>query len=122
MKDTMGKDLEEATAAEDEAIQTYEALMAAKKKEVAILTQQIEKELLRIGELGVQIGEAGNELEATEDSLAADEKFLSELEAGCDTKAKEWEEIKTIRAEELKALAETIKVLNDDDALELFKK
>merc|ERR1712217_838266 len=34
----------------------------------------------------------------------------------------EWEVIKKTRAEELLALAETIKVLNDDDALELFKK
>lgn len=31
-------------------------------------------------------------------------------------------EIKKTRAEELLALAETIKILNDDDALDLFKK
>jgi len=122
MKDTMTKDLADATTAEDEAIQSYEALMAAKQKEVAILTEQIEKELLRIGELGVQVGEMGNDIDATKDALAADEKFLKELDAGCDTKAQEWEVIKATRAEELKALAETIKVLNDDDALELFKK
>merc|ERR1712039_950112 len=49
-------------------------------------------------------------------------KFLAELKEGCDTKTAEWEVIKKTRAEELLALAETIKVLNDDDALELFKK
>merc|ERR1712026_299198 len=37
-------------------------------------------------------------------------------------KKKEWEVIVKTRAEELAALADTIKVLNDDDALELFKK
>merc|ERR1712125_255065 len=42
--------------------------------------------------------------------------------AGCDKKTAEWEASKKTRAEELLALAETIKVLNDDDALELFKK
>jgi len=47
---------------------------------------------------------------------------LAELEKGCDTKTAEWEEIVKTRADELTALAETIKVLNDDDALELFKK
>merc|ERR1712008_241797 len=34
----------------------------------------------------------------------------------------EWEERSKTRAEELVALADTIKVLNDDDALDLFKK
>merc|ERR1712008_464846 len=34
----------------------------------------------------------------------------------------EWAEIQKTRSEELVALAETIKILNDDDALELFKK
>merc|ERR1712151_485982 len=38
-----------------------------------------------------------------------------------DTKTKDWELIKQTRAAELTTLAETIKVLNDDDALELFK-
>merc|ERR1711957_590567 len=42
--------------------------------------------------------------------------------AGCETKTAEWEAIKKTRAEELLALAETVKVLNDDDALEIFKK
>merc|ERR1719222_1476126 len=73
LKDTMTKDLGDATTAENEAIQSYEALIAAKQKEVAILTQQIEKELLRIGELGVQVGEMGNDIDATKDALADDE-------------------------------------------------
>merc|ERR1712061_113142 len=37
-------------------------------------------------------------------------------------KEKEWAEVCKTRQEELVALAETIKILNDDDALELFKK
>jgi hypothetical protein len=40
----------------------------------------------------------------------------------CATKEQEWEAVKATRAEELTALAETVKILNDDDALELFKK
>merc|ERR1712156_529708 len=38
------------------------------------------------------------------------------------TKTKEWEERSKTRSEELVALSDTIKVLNDDDALDLFKK
>jgi hypothetical protein len=122
MGDEMAQDLKEATDAEDSAIQSYEALMAAKTKEVNTLQAQIEEEMTRSGELGVTITEVENELEDTKEALVEDEAFLAELETSCDTKAKEWEVIKATRAEELVALADTIKVLNDDDALELFKK
>jgi len=63
-----------------------------------------------------------NDLEDTQEALAADKKFEKELKEGCDTKTAEWEQVKKTRTEELLALSETIKVLNDDDALELFKK
>merc|ERR1712129_282189 len=43
-------------------------------------------------------------------------------ESSCATKTKEWEERSKTRPEELTALSETIKILNDDDALDLFKK
>jgi len=122
MGDEMSKDLADATAAETTAIQVYEELMAAKKKEVETLQAQIESKMTRVGELGVELAEWANDLEDTKEALAADKKFKQELEEGCATKTQEWEEIKKTRAEELLALAETIKVLNDDDALELFKK
>jgi chromosome segregation ATPase len=122
MQDEMSHDLSEATDAENSAISTYEALMAAKTKEVETLQAQLEAEMTRAGELGVEITTMENDLEDTEEALAEDTTFLAELGSSCATKTKEWEEIKATRAEELLALAETIKVLNDDDALELFKK
>merc|ERR1712194_318180 len=60
--------------------------------------------------------------EDTEQALSADQKFKVELKQSCATKSGEWEVIKKTRQEELTAIAETIRVLNDDDALELFKK
>merc|ERR1719225_848545 len=118
----MAKALEEAETAEAEAIKTYDALMAAKQKEGETLNAQIEEKLTRKGELGVELAGGLNELEDTQISVAEGEKFLAELETGCATKEKEWAEICKVRQEELVALAETIKILNDDDALELFKK
>jgi chromosome segregation ATPase len=94
MHDEMSAGLADATAAEENAIQTYDALMAAKKKEVAALSAQIEEEIKRIGELGVEIAGMSNDLEDTKEALAEDTKFLAELNAGCDKKAAEWEEIK----------------------------
>merc|ERR1712232_1326278 len=58
----------------------------------------------------------------TAEALEKDKAFLKELEEGCGTKEAEWAERQKVRAEELLALSDTIKLLNDDDALELFKK
>merc|ERR1712038_2150085 len=78
--------------------------------------------MTQIGDLGVAISTMKNDLGDTQAALAADQKFLAELEKSCATKAAEWQERSKTRADELVALADTIKVLNDDDALELFKK
>merc|ERR1719410_673777 len=122
MGDEMAAGLADATKAEEAAIATYEKLMAAKKKEVNALTKEIETKLTRVGDLGVEIAEMKNDLGDTQKALIADKKFLENLEENCEKKKKEWDVIVKTRAEELAALADTIKVLNNDDALELFKK
>jgi len=122
MEDEMKKGAAEAAAAEDASIKTYDVLMAAKKKEVFALTKEIETKLERVGTIGVEIAQMKNDLGDTEEALIADKEFLANLDENCETKKKEWEVVMKTRAEELVALADTIKVLNDDDALELFKK
>jgi hypothetical protein len=97
-------------------------LVAAKTKEINACTKQIETKTARVGELGVQLVTEKEDLDDTTKSLLEDEKFLADLETDCKTKDDEWEVRKKIRAEESLAIAETIKILNDDDALELFKK
>lgn len=122
MGDTMSANLKEATDKENAAIQGYEELMSAKTKEVNALSKSIETKLQQIGELSVSIAQMKNELTDTEEALLADQAFLAGLEKSCATKKSEWEERVTTRSQELSALADAIKILNDDDALELFKK
>merc|ERR1719273_2737798 len=122
MKDTMEATLADITAAEAEAIKNFDALMAAKKKEVEANTAAIESKLERVGQTGLDIVEMKEDLDDTKKALAEDKKFLAELEKGCATKQGEWDERCKVRADELLALADTIKILNDDDALDLFKK
>merc|ERR1719251_424699 len=118
----MSATLADAEAAEKESIATYDGLISAKTKEVVVLTSTIESKTQQIGELGVNIVTMKQDLSDTQDALAEDRQFLAELEKGCSTKSAEWEERSKTRSAELVALADTIKVLNDDDALELFKK
>jgi len=122
MTDTMEKDLADITAAEEKAIKDYEGLMAAKTKEVNALTKEIEVKTAKVGELGVQLVTQKEDMDDTLKQLKEDEAFLKDLEKNCATKDEEHAANMKLRAQELLALADTIKILNDDDALELFKK
>jgi chromosome segregation ATPase len=122
MQDEMSKALGDATAEENAAIATYDSLMASKKKEVQALTKEIEVKLTRVGELSVEVVQMKNDLTDTQEQLVEDQKFLGNMEKDCAAKSGEYEVVVKTRQEELLALADTIKLLNDDDALELFKK
>merc|ERR1719324_2104822 len=122
MIDEMNADLDGAITKEEEAKAAYEELMAAKEKEKEALTKMIEEKLTRIADLGVKIAEMKNDLTDTEQALIEDQKFLEDLKKNCATKEADWAERCKVRSEELLALRDTIKILNDDDALELFKK
>jgi len=122
IQDEMEKNLADTTANEKEAIASFEDLMAAKSKELAALTKAIETKSVRVGELGVEIVTMKNDLTDNEQALIEDSKFLQDLDKNCALKTKDWEERSKTRGEEQLAISETIKVLNDDDTLELFKK
>jgi chromosome segregation ATPase len=121
MGESMSKSLGAASAAEKNAIETFDGLVAAKNKEQASLTSSIEKKTQRVGELAVRIVQMKNDLSDTQAALLEDQKFLADLDKNCAAKGDEYDERVKTRSEELQALAETIKILNDDDALELFK-
>merc|ERR1719271_2311312 len=111
----MSAALADATAEEEASIKTYDGLMAAKTKEVNACTAAIEEKTVRVGEVSVDIVNMKNDLSDTEKALLEDKAFLKDLEKNCATKEAEWDEIVATRNEELLALADTIKVLNDDD-------
>merc|ERR1719265_3105820 len=122
LRDEMQADRQEAIDAEEKAKKEFEELVTAKEKEIEAATKAIEEKLQRIGDLGVEIVNLKNDIEETSGSLVEDKKFLADLETNCATKKAEWAVRTKTRADELLAIQETIKILNDDDALELFKK
>jgi chromosome segregation ATPase len=120
--DEMTQDLTDATAAEETSISQFNDLVAAKTKEINAATAAIEAKSIRLGEVSVSIAEMTGDLGDTVDSLADDKKFLADLEKNCATAQEKYDAIVKERSDEIVALSETIKILNDDDALELFKK
>ena len=76
MGDEMTAALKDATEAENEAKATYDEMMEAKTKEINTLTAQIEEEMMRLGELNVELADDGNDLEETKETVAEDKKYL----------------------------------------------
>merc|ERR1719313_1656895 len=122
MKDDFQKDLDEVVKEEKDKVATYDELMKAKTKEVQTHTEQIIRKTALVGELSVEIVHMKNQLTDAEAALIEDQRFLKDLETNCGTKNQEWDERVKTRSQELVAIADTIKILNDDDALDLFKK
>jgi len=120
--ENMEGDLKEATDTENAAIAEFEGLVAAKKKEIQAATEAIEAKTERAGEGAVQLVNLKNDLEDAQESLEEDTNYLAELLKSCKTSGAEYEERQAMRAQEKVAIAETVKILNDDDALDLFKK
>merc|ERR1719408_64118 len=79
MLDTMEKSLATATAEEKALISDFNALVAAKTKEINALTKGIESKTSRIGELGVELVTLKEDLDDTTKSLVEDEAFLEDL-------------------------------------------
>jgi chromosome segregation ATPase len=122
MKDEMEKDLSEMVADENKDIANFESLVAAKQKEISATTKDIEEKTGRVGDLAVEIATLKGDLEDTQEALAGDKEFAANLGVTCENKKVKFAEYTETVSEEKVALADTIKLLNDDDALELFKK
>merc|ERR1719424_32692 len=113
-----------ATAQKDEATAAsgFEELSAAKASEIAAATSAIESKTKRAGEVAVEIVQTQDDLEDTLADVKESQAFLGDLAAQCATKKAEWSERQNMRAQEVAAVGEAIKILNDDDSLDLFKK
>jgi len=122
MKDEMEKSIGEAKSAEESAVSSFGELKAAKNKEIAATTEAIESLTKRSGELAVSIVQNKNASEDAAEEAADASEFLANLKKNCASKAGEWEERQATRANELEAIAKAIAILNEDDALDLFKK
>merc|ERR1719379_2376097 len=106
INDEMSKSLADSEKAEAAAVSSFDALIAAKTKEVEANTKAIEVKTVRVGELAVDIVQMKNDLTDTEEQLIEDKKFLADLEKNCAAQTKQWEEHQKTRSQELLALSD----------------
>lgn len=122
MLDRMNADCDELREAEAAAVKSFNELMAAKKEEVALATKEIEQKIEKAGKVAVETAQKQGELEENGRSMEADREFLANLEKNCKDQKAAYEERVKMRNEELAAVSEAVKILNDDDARDIFKK
>jgi chromosome segregation ATPase len=121
MKDEMEKSIGEAKDAEDAAVAAFADLKAAKQKEIAATTAAIESLTKRSGELAVSIVQNKNSAKDASEENADATEFLANLKKNCADKQSEHDENVSVRAQEIEAISQAIAILNEDDALDLFK-
>jgi len=122
IKDDTNKEIKVETDTEEKAVDNFHEVETAKKTEISTLLNTFERKMKTIGEKQVEVVNLKRELADQGDSIADDKKMLAELKKSCTKKASEWEERKVQRQEEQIALQDTIKMLNSDESLDLFRK
>merc|ERR550514_2632869 len=122
MKDEMEGDLKKMLADEETAVKGFGDLKASKEAEIATAGEAVRAKTARSGTLAVSVVQTQADIGDTEDELADGQKFLASLMKACPEQEKIFGEHEKTRAEEVSAIGQAIDVLNDDDALDVFKK
>merc|ERR1719201_1753061 len=110
----MEEELTEIKQQEEAAIADFQGLVGANQKVIAGATKAIESKTARVGETAVSIVNLEEDLDDTTKGLAEEKEMLATLNKECEVKTKDHEAEKKMRQEELVAIADTIKLLNED--------
>merc|ERR1719161_978693 len=122
MSEDMTKSLADAEKAEQVAVEGFAGLKDSKDKEIAVVAQAIEEKEKQSGALAVSVQQNKDALEEAGVRKSDALKMLNTLTSTCGSRKLEFEAHFKRRADEVTAVSETIAILNDDDALDIFKK
>merc|ERR1719453_1002367 len=122
MKDEMEVDLKELQAQEKSDFEAFNNLKASKLEEIDLNEKSVIEKDKRIGAITLALSEDTHALEDAQEELANAKKFLANMKEMCANVEKQQAERAKMRAAEIAAVSDAIKILNDDDALDVFKK
>jgi len=122
MKESFEQNLASAKSEEEIAVAQFADLKKAKTSEIAASKDMIEVNKVELAKAKEINAHGKEDLADTRAQLSADNEFLSNLNLKCDNAEKEYNDRTKVRNEELVAVADTIAILNDDDAKDQFNK
>jgi len=122
MRDSMEEDQTSAESREAEAHSAFDGMATAKRSQISTLATEIEAKTSRIGELKVDLVNKQEAIDSSAKKLEDSSKLLADTKETCEQQEQDWQERSQSRAEEMHAIQETLSLLGDDEARELFRK
>merc|ERR1719498_551810 len=95
-------------------------MKTAKTEHLGVVTKAIMDKEKRGGELKLSLVNNKNALEDSQQELEQSTKYLATMKEQCAAMFKTKEMREKMRADEIAAISEAIKILTDDDALDTF--
>jgi hypothetical protein len=122
MKEEFESNLAKMQEEEKTGQSDFADLKSAKQAEIAAGKTMSKEKTQALADAGDDLAKAKEDLDLTREALASDTKFLGDLRLRCQASDKDWELRAKTRNDEIAAISETIKILSDDDAFDLFSK
>lgn len=122
MHEDFSDDLNELQEAEAKAVEEYNLLKAAKEQQIESAKKLVIELDAEIADIQERHAEEMQQLEDTKEQLALDKEFIANLEKKCSTTDEEFQQRVKDRLAEIAAVEDTIKILNDDAAYNVFDK
>mmetsp|Transcript_22538 Transcript_22538/g.49814 ORF Transcript_22538/g.49814 Transcript_22538/m.49814 type:complete len:783 (-) Transcript_22538:86-2434(-) len=122
MKDDFESNLSQAQKQEMEAQTAYTELKGAAEEALTASAKKLDEIEAEHSTNVKALSDAKQDLEATREVRTADVEFLSDVRLKCQDLDHQWGTRTSARSEEIKAVAEAISILTEDDARDLFHK
>merc|ERR1719221_404198 len=120
MGDEFARDLASAQKTELEALKMLQHLRAAKLAEISAATASKDQKEASLADLLYKVAKTEEDLEASKKAMGADQEFLVQLTKSCKVEDEEYAARYKVRSEEIRALAEAITILNNDESRDVF--
>jgi len=120
MKETFETNLAASQKEEMENQKAYEDLKAAKEEEIAAGESLADTKTVLLGNTEEKNAQSKEDLEDTQETLAADTAFLANLKERCANMDSEYEERTKTRQLEIQAVSKALAFLSSDEAHDLF--
>jgi len=122
MNDQFTEDLSSSQKQDFEAEVSFQNLKAAKLGEIAAATEQKERKQVELADTIDKNAKALEDRDVTQAAMEADQSFLANMLKDCKAQDEAYKARSKVRGDEQVALQETLKILSEDDARDLFGK
>lgn len=114
LEENFNQDLDDANEREGKAETDFQKLLTAKTQAVSAGKQLVSQATSQLSSLTTKRGRLQDDLDATKESLAADQMFKKQLEESCHQVMEEHHKRQVFRHEELEAAQDAVDILSQD--------